>query len=106
MKNGYKCELFTSKNRPLFFLLKHTPPAPSVDAEELARWPRCCGVRNKIYPLGYTTYEYRCDERLKTTVEGSTRIVYTGLREGLEHLKIKTRLITERFASVMGEYVI
>ena len=49
------------------------------------------------------TYEYRCDERLKAKVEGSTRLVYTGLREGLEHLKIKTRLINEMFASVMGE---
>ena len=28
---------------------------------------------------------------------------YTGLRGGLEHLKIETRLIDERFASVMGE---
>ena len=37
------------------------------------------------------TYEYRCDERLKVKVEGCTRLVYTGLREGLEHLKIKTR---------------
>ena len=54
IENGYKCESFTSKHCPLFFLLKHTPPAPSVEAEELARWPRCCGVRNKIYPLGYT----------------------------------------------------
>ena len=52
------------------------------------------------------TYEYRCDERLKTKSEGSTRLVYTGLREGLEHLKIKTRLINERFASVMDVCVI
>ena len=28
------------------------------------------------------------------------------LRGGLEHLKIETRLIVERFASVMGECVI
>jgi hypothetical protein len=33
----------------------------------------------------------RCDERLKTETEESTRLVYTGLRGGLEHLKIKTR---------------
>ena len=51
------------------------------------------------------TYEYRCVERLKTKVEGSTRLGYTGLREGLEHLKIKARLINERFASVMGACV-
>ncbi len=52
------------------------------------------------------TYEYRCDERLKAKAERSTRLAYTGLREGLEHLKIKTRLINERFASVMGACVI
>ena len=50
-------------------------------------------------------YECRCDERPKTKVEGSTRLVYTGLYGGLEHLKIETRLIDERFASVMGECV-
>ena len=51
-------------------------------------------------------YECRCDERLKVKVEGSTLLVYTGFRGGLEHLKIETRLIDERFASVMGECVI
>ena len=45
------------------------------------------------------TYEYRCDERLKAKSEGSTRLTYTGFREGLEHLKIKTRLTNERFVS-------
>ncbi len=44
-------------------------------------------------------YEYRCHERLKAKPEGSTR-------GGLEHLKIETRFIDERFASVMGECVI
>jgi hypothetical protein len=42
----------------------------------------------------------------KTKTEGSTRLTYTGFRGGLdslEHLKIETRLIHERFASVMGE---
>ena len=52
------------------------------------------------------TYEYRCDERLKVKAEGSTRLTYTGFREGLELLKIKTRLINEKFASVMSECVI
>jgi hypothetical protein len=52
------------------------------------------------------TYECRCDQRLKDKAEGSTRLAYTGLRGGLEHLKIKTRLIDERFASVMGVFVI
>jgi hypothetical protein len=37
--------------------------------------------------------------------EESTRLGYTGLIGELEHLKIKTRLINEMFASVMGEYV-
>ena len=50
-------------------------------------------------------YECRCDERLKTKTEKSTRLTYNGLFGELEHLKIKTRLIDEMFASVMGEYV-
>jgi hypothetical protein len=33
-------------------------------------------------------YECRWDERLETKDEGSTLLVYTGLRGGLEHLKI------------------
>jgi hypothetical protein len=40
-----------------------------------------------------------------TKSEKSTRHTYTGLLGELEHLKIKTRLIDEMFASVMGEYV-
>ena len=51
-------------------------------------------------------YKCRCDERLKAKTEGSKRLAYTGLRGGLEHLKMETRLIDERFASVMGECVI
>jgi hypothetical protein len=47
-------------------------------------------------------YECQCDERLKTKVEESTRLVYSGLFGELEHLKTKTRLIDEMFASVMG----
>jgi hypothetical protein len=48
-------------------------------------------------------YECRCNERLKTKPEGSTRhkFVYTGLSGGLEHLKIETRLIDERFNRIM-----
>ena len=50
-------------------------------------------------------YECRCDERLiKSKVEGSTRLEYNGLCGELEHLKIKARLIDERFTSVMGEF--
>jgi hypothetical protein len=48
-------------------------------------------------------YECRCYERLKVKAEGSTRLTYTGLCEGLEHLKIETRLIDERFPSVISE---
>ncbi len=51
-------------------------------------------------------YECRCDERLISKAEGSTHLAYTGLPGGLEHLKIETRSIDERFASVMGECVI
>jgi hypothetical protein len=51
-------------------------------------------------------YECRCDERLKVKAEGSTLLGYTGLSGGLQHLKIETRLINERFVSVMGECVI
>ncbi len=47
-------------------------------------------------------YECRCDERLNVKTEGSTRLTYTELRGGLEHLKVETRLIDERFASVRG----
>ena len=39
----------------------------------------------------------RCDERLKVKVEESTYLTYTGLYEELEHLKIKTRLISAKF---------
>ena len=49
--------------------------------------------------------ECRCDERLKTEVEESTRLTHTGLYGELEHLKIQTRLTNEKFASVMGEHV-
>jgi hypothetical protein len=50
-------------------------------------------------------YECRCNERLKTKPEESTLLTYTGWIGELEHLKIKTRLIDEKFTIVMGEYV-
>jgi hypothetical protein len=50
-------------------------------------------------------YECRCDERLQTKTKECTRLVYTGLVVELEHLKIETRLIDEKFANAMGEYV-
>jgi hypothetical protein len=46
-------------------------------------------------------YEFRSDERLKVLVEGSTRLTYSGLCGGLDPLKIETRLMDERFVSVM-----
>ena len=49
--------------------------------------------------------ECRCDERLQTRVEESTRLTCPRLVAELEHLKIETRLIDEMFASEMGEYV-
>jgi hypothetical protein len=48
------------------------------------------------------TSECRCDERLKTKTEDSTCLSDNVLFGELEHLKIKTRLIDEKFASVMG----
>ena len=50
-------------------------------------------------------YECRCDERLQTKTKEFTRRTYTGLVVELEHLKIETRLINEKCASAMGEYV-
>jgi hypothetical protein len=50
-------------------------------------------------------YECRCDERLETKKKEFTRLSYTGLIVELEHLKIETRLIDEKFVNVMGEYV-
>ncbi len=51
-------------------------------------------------------YECRFIDRLKPKGEESTCLTYTGLLGELEHLKIETRLINEKFASVMGESVI
>ena len=55
----------------------------------------------KIRPI----YECRCDERLQTKTKEFTLLTYTGLVVELEHLKIETRLIDEKFANTMGEYV-
>ena len=49
-------------------------------------------------------YGYRCNERLKTNVEESTRLTYTVLFAELEHLKIETSLTIETPVSEMGEY--
>ena len=54
-------------------------------------------------------YECRCDERVQTKTKEFTirftRLTYTGLVVELEHLKIETRLIDEKFVNTMGEYV-
>jgi hypothetical protein len=44
-------------------------------------------------------YECWCDERLRSRVEGSTCLGYTGLHEGLEPLEVETKIINERFPS-------
>jgi hypothetical protein len=53
--------------------------------------------RNLLKP----TYECRCNGRLQT--KRVTRLTHTGSVVELEHLKIKTRLTNEKFASVKGE---
>ncbi len=51
-------------------------------------------------------YECRCCyERLQTKTKEFTLLGYTGLVVEPEHLKIETRLIDEKFANAMGEYV-
>ena len=51
-------------------------------------------------------YECRCDERRQTKTQKFTRLPYTGLVLELEHLKIETRLISERFANkLVGKFI-
>jgi hypothetical protein len=47
-------------------------------------------------------YECRCNGRLQT--KRFTRLAHTRSVVELEHLKIKTRLTNEKFASVKGEF--
>ncbi len=61
--------------------------------ESIKRDPKIRGIHNKC----------RCDERLQTKTKEFTLLPYTGLVLELEHLKIETRLISERFANAMGE---
>ena len=51
-------------------------------------------------------YVCRCNERLKTTTEGSKPLSYTGFLGGRGYIKIETMLKGERFESVRGECVI
>jgi hypothetical protein len=54
-------------------------------------------LKLKMKPI----YECRCNGRLQT--KRFTSLSHTGLVLELEHLKIKTRLTNEKFASVKGE---
>jgi hypothetical protein len=60
--------------------------------ESIKREPKIRGIK-----------KCRCDERLQTKTKEFTRLPYTGLVLELEHLKIETRLINERFPNGMGE---
>jgi hypothetical protein len=79
-----------------------------------SKWPSWCVVQRaarcrifvyyesmkrklKIKPI----YECRCNGRLQT--KRFSRLSHTGLVVELEHLKIKTRLTNEKFASVKGD---
>jgi hypothetical protein len=74
--------------------------------QERSEIESCCSLLiDKVRAKKWLTYVCWCDERLKTKTEGSTRLAYTGLLGGLEHLKTETRLINEMFVSVMGECV-
>ncbi len=85
--------------------------------KKLWKTPSASSKRGKIFVYHETIkrdlnrrliYECRCGERQKAKTEGSTRLTYTGFHGGLEHLKIEieTRLMDERFPSVMGDGVI
>jgi hypothetical protein len=54
-----------------------------------------------IKTLSKPIYECRCNGRLQT--KRFTRLSHTGSVVALEHLKMKTRLTNEKFASVKGE---
>jgi hypothetical protein len=71
----------------------------SYDAESSVVYDESIKRELKIKPK----YECRCAERLQTKTKRFTRLSYTGLVVELEHLKIKTRLTNEKFASVKGE---
>jgi hypothetical protein len=80
-----------------------SPPPPQFNTPTLMEtvYYETITRESKIKPNS----ECRSDERLKTKVEESTRLSDTGLFGELEHLEIKTRLIDEKFTSVMCECV-
>ena len=65
-----------------------------------------CADSTLKLPSTLKLFSFLFPRAIKVKAEGSTRLVYRWLCGGLEPLKIETRLIDERFASVMGECVI
>ncbi len=81
--------VFQSPRNPVY--AQHGCPK-EVYYESIKREPKIRGINT-----------CRCDERLQTKTKEFTHLPYTGLVLELEHLKIETRLISERFANVMGQ---
>ena len=74
---------------------------------------RLLKAKDNIKPLLHYYYEsmkrkllkpiYECRRNGRLQTKRFTRLTHTGLVVELEHLKIKTRLTNEKFASVKGE---
>jgi hypothetical protein len=83
------------------------PRQPSVSKARkslsFSRWCQVYYESIKGEPKIRGINKCRCDERLQTKTKEFTRLPYTGLVLELEHLKIETRLIRERFTNAMGE---
>jgi hypothetical protein len=83
-----------------FLFLQPQRPGKDLYQSQETRCPSnldVCGVSMFVYyesrkreQRSRPIYECRYDERLKTNSEKSTRLGYTGLLGGLEHLKIET----------------
>jgi hypothetical protein len=74
---------------------------------DVLRWiPKFSSLTWFLNPQNFSAGRLMVCLWLKAKTEGSTLLVYTELRGELEHLKIVTRLINERFVSVMDECVI
>ena len=76
---------------PVFILLyitNHRPPLLTFFYSDIIK--TSSSPLSIIFRSGTCVeYERRCDERLRAKAEGSTRLTYTGLRGGLEHLKYR-----------------
>ncbi len=83
----------------------HTSPIPHGVLFCKLRWVFEVTIGNPE-EIKRELHDCRCNERLKTKDEVSTRLVYTGLLGGLEHLMKETRLRDERSENVKGECVI